>query len=85
MVTLPSVFVPVLVSNVPEPLMPPVSEPFDNRNWPAPLMVKTPANVALPLSVNVPPTFMSSIDSVAPLASETFPVAVIEFLLPESA
>jgi hypothetical protein len=50
--------VPALVSNVPEPLMPPVNQPFDSVRPPRVFMVNTPANVTLPLSVNAPPTFM---------------------------
>jgi hypothetical protein len=64
--------------------MPPLSEPFANWNRPAPLMVKAPANVALPLSKNVPPTFASSMDSTALERTAMFPVALIDSPLPES-
>ncbi len=76
--------VPEAVSNVPAPLMPPLSAPLDSVNWPPELMVNTPANVALPLSVKLPSTFMSSIDSTAPDTTETFAATVIEWVAPES-
>ena len=40
--------VPALVSNLPEPLMPPVIESFDSVSRPPLLMVNTPACVTLP-------------------------------------
>src|SRR5579863_5955637 len=71
-------------SKAPVPLIPPLSEPFDRVNWLVPFIVSAPVKVALPLSVNEPPTFMSSTDRVAPLATDAFPVVVIEYVLPES-
>ena len=77
--------VPGPVSNVPVPLMPPpVSEPLVSVSWPPVLMVSTPASVALPLSLNAPPTFMLLSVSAPPDASETFAFVAIELLPPES-